>query len=476
MYPTILWLRRDLRLHDHAALATALAERAPVQPVFIFDREILAQFPNPDDRRLRFLARTMCLLDAELKRRGGGLLLLEGAASHAMPQLAQALGATAIVSAEDFEPATRARDAAVAKAFSGRFVQVVDHVLRAPYQIRKDNGTPFKVFTPYYKRWLASLNDMDAAAYTIDDAGRYASYVAMAQVAARAGLRVLDPAQGEAALLSALGYRYEHDTFWPPEDGKTRLADFAQGPISAYPTARDVMGTHGTSRLSPYLRHGLVSVRECLAAAQQAPNSATWIKELCWREFYMMILFHWPEVVEQEFQPNYRGTIAWDRSERATRALYEARTGYPIVDAALRELYTTGWMHNRARMVVASFFTKHLLMDWRIGEACFAQFLMDYELASNNGGWQWSASTGTDAQPYFRVFNPVLQSRKFDPDGTYLRTYLPELRDVPTRDLHWPHGTLGCPASYPAPIVDHASARARAIAAFKQLTNPAEYL
>jgi deoxyribodipyrimidine photo-lyase len=173
-------------------------------------------------------------------------------------------------------------------------------------------------------------------------------------------------------------------------------------------------------------------------------------------------------VVEQEFQPDYRGTIPWNQTEAAKTALYEARTGYPVIDAALRELIDTGFMHNRARMIVASFFTKDLLLDWRIGEEFFAQYLMDYELASNNGGWQWSASTGTDAQPYFRVFNPLLQSERFDPKGEYIRRYLPMLKDVPTEDIHWPHGTLYCPKAYPAPIVDHATAKKRAVEVFKQ--------
>lgn len=464
---SLVWLRRDLRLHDHAALATALASPGAVQLVFVFDTEILARFANPDDRRLSFIMGALCDIHRTLKKRGGGLLVLHGVATDAVPKLAETLGVEAIYSAEDFEPGTRARDAEVKKRFAGRFVQVVDHLIRAPYRIVKDDGSPLKVYTPYYKRWLASLDDMDRVAFEVKDAGRYAEPRFAAEAATRAGLKAIDLEAGAAAALEAIGYRFVDDPLWNPEAGPDMLAAFARGPVSTYPERRDVMGVRGTSRLGPYLRHGLVSVRECLAAAWDAPNSAIWIKELCWREFYAMILFHWPEVESQEFQPQYRGTIPWDGSERVRTALTQAKTGFPIIDAALRELLTTGWMHNRARMIVASFFTKDLLMDWRIGEEFFAQHLMDYELASNNGGWQWSASTGTDAQPYFRVFNPLLQSQRFDPEGEYIRRFLPELRDLSDKNIHAPHGKPGCPRSYPAPIVDHAIVKDRAIAVFK---------
>lgn len=462
----IVWFRRDLRLHDHAALATALAEKGDVQPVFIFDSEILTRFDNPRDRRLSFIMRALFDIDRTLKKRGGGLLVLHGKATQAMPKLAKALDAKGIYSAEDFEPGTRARDAEVKNHVDARFVQVVDHVLRAPYQIVKDDKSPLKVFTPYYKRWLASLDDMDKAEYEVKDKDRYADIAASRRLAESAGLKIIH-LTSEAQALKDIGYELVDEPLWLPEKGRELLKEFIDGPVSSYPKQRDFMGVRGTSRLGPYLRHGIVSIRECYRAASEASNSATWIKELCWREFYMMILFHWPEVVEQEFQKHYRGTIPWDYSKKVKDALYEAKTGYPIIDAALREILQTGWMHNRTRMIVASFFTKDLLMDWRVGEEFFAQHLMDYELASNNGGWQWSASTGTDAQPYFRIFNPVSQGEKFDPKGEYVRFYLPELKDVPDKHIHWPHGTLYCPKEYPAPIVDHKMARERAIAVFK---------
>lgn len=464
---TLLWLRRDLRLHDHAALATALEQPGAVQPVFVFDTDILARFTNPRDRRLGFIMGALVNIDRSLRQRGGGLLVLHGRAVEVIPALSAEVQASTICAAEDYEPATRARDAAVAKQLGGRFIRVIDHVLRAPYQVRKEDGTPFKVYTPYYKRWAASLTEADQAAFDRPDAGRYADYAAMCAHAAAAGLHRLPLEQGAEAALAALGYQYADDPLWNPLAGQSMLETFAGQAINHYSAARDMVARPGTSRLGPYVRHGLVSIRECYRAALAAPNHATWLKELCWREFYMMILYHWPEAVEQEFQPAYRGTIPWDRSERVRTALYEGRTGYPIIDAAIQELLQTGWMHNRARMIVASFFTKDLLMDWRIGEEFFAQHLMDYELASNNGGWQWSASTGTDAQPYFRVFNPYLQAEKFDPEGEYIRRYLPLLKDVPGKHIYAPHQSLYCPPDYPRPMVDHAEAKNRAVAVFR---------
>lgn len=464
---TLVWFRRDLRLHDHATLATALAEREAILPIFVFDTDILARFTNPADRRLTFIMEALVGMHDQLRKWGGGMLVLHGDAREALPRMAEAVGACRIVSAEDFEPATRARDAEVAGNFNGPFVQVLDHLLRSPRQILKEDGTPFKMFTPYYKRWIASLTEMDGGCYEVQAAGRCASIEDARQATRQAGLKLVDLSHGAGHALEQIGYRHVEEPLWKAEIGQELLADFAGRGMSRYAKHRDFMGKRGTSRLGTYLRHGLVSIRECYRTARETDQSATWIKELAWREFYAMILFHWPEVVTQEFQPQYRNAIPWDDSATVKQALEQARTGYPIIDAALREILTTGWMHNRARMIVASFFTKDLLMDWRRGEEFFAQHLMDYELASNNGGWQWSASTGTDAQPYFRVFNPVLQSRKFDPTGEYIRFYLPELKDVPDKFIHWPHGTLCMPAAYWPPIVDHADAKRRAIEMFK---------
>lgn len=469
---TLVWFRRDLRLHDHTALATALVGEGAVQPLFIFDPEILARFGNKDDRRLSFIAAALADLHTTLKKRGGGLLVLYGKPREIMPKLVGALDARQIVSAEDFEPATIARDAAVKKALPPgvRFVQVLDHLLQHPKTMRKDDGAPYKVFTPYYKKWRASLHAYALGECAVNDEARYADIGDSRQAAQQAGLQVLDPHHGATALLAPVGYRYREDKSWGVTDAQDRLENFIKHHVRLYPTARDFIGKVGTSRLSPYLRHGLISIRECARAALEAGGGETWIKELGWREFYTSILYHFPQVLEHEFVETYRhGAIPWRHDRQLIEAFTSGRTGYPVVDAAIRELLTTGWMHNRARMIVASFATKHLLLDWRIGEEFFAQYLMDYELASNNGGWQWSASTGTDAQPYFRVFNPVLQSKKFDSKGAYIRQYLPELAGLDTKDIHAPWESLLKPQDYPAPIVDHAAARARAITVFKNV-------
>jgi deoxyribodipyrimidine photo-lyase len=467
---SLVWLRRDLRLHDHAVLATALAMPGQVQPVFIFDSDILARFSNPSDRRLVFLAKTLCQLDRELRARGGGLLVLAGRAVEIMPALAEILTVRQIISAEDFEPATRARDSAVGNSLRKDvgFIQVLDHLLRAPYQVLKQDGSPFKVFTPYSKSWRAQMTPIDYAEYKVNDHERYADSANITAMARKAGFKTLDPQSGPAALLSAIGYRYQPDPLWPVDDVPARLERFAVHKLADYKNARDQLAGEGTSRLSPYLRFGLVSVRECMRrASEQADTGAeSWINELIWRDFYAMILYHYPEVVAQEFQPQYR-TLPWSQNTGHFAAFCEGRTGYPVVDAAMRQLKETGWMHNRARMVAASFMTKHLQLDWRLGEEYFAQTLMDYDLASNNGGWQWAASVGTDAQPYFRVFNPSLQSVKFDPEGAYIRQYIPELRGLNNKEIHAP-SALFRPSEYPAPMVDHQTARDAAIALFRR--------
>lgn len=468
---SLIWLRRDLRLHDHAALATALAEKSPAQLVFVFDTDILARFSNKQDRRLTFIAEALCRMDAQLQARGGRLLVLHGKAANLIPKLATALGANAIFSAEDFEPVTRARDAAVKAALPAtmRFVQALDHLLRHPQQMVKGDKTAYKVFTPYYKVWRAGLTELDAAAYAVNDKGRYGDGEANRKLAEKAGIKILSMSEGPAKLLAQIGYEYKKDTLWTVDDVPARLKQFIGKRLTDYTTARDVLAITGTSQLSPYLRFGLVSIRECLGAALVQGQGEKWISELAWREFYATILYHFPEVVGQEFIEKYRdGAIPWNRDARMAEALFSGKTGYPVVDAAIRELLQTGYMHNRARMIVASFATKDLLLDWRLGEEFFAQHLMDYELASNNGGWQWATSTGTDASPYFRIFNPLLQSRKFDPKGEYIRRYVPELAKLDDANIHEPWKTLlVAPKAYPRPIVDHALVKSRVVALFK---------
>lgn len=459
---SLVWLRRDLRLHDHAALYQALATPGVVQPVFIFDSEILGAFPNPEDRRLSFIASALRQIDATLKQRGGGLLVLHGKASEIITQLTEVLGAAQVFAAEDFEPATIARDNNVQQALGNKFQRICDHLIFSPREILREGKSMYKVFTPYSRAWLAQLTPLSSAPYDIKDQGRYADCDALRKKATAAGLNLV-PLD---LMLASIGYKEVPLPEWSVRDVATRIENFIATKVARYPQTRDIPGVEGTSRLSPYLRFGLVSVRELLRAAQQHGHADKWISELIWREFYAAILFHYPESQTQELQPHYRGTLKWNYDEARLAAWKEGRTGYPIIDAAMRELLTTGWMHNRARMIVASFLTKDLLLDWRLGEAHFAQYLMDYELASNVGGWQWAASTGTDAQPWFRIFNPTLQSKKFDPCGDYIRTYVSEIAHLSDTEIHTPW-LKAKPAGYPTPIVDHEQMRKEALAMFK---------
>jgi deoxyribodipyrimidine photo-lyase len=480
---TLVWLRRDLRLYDHAALHEALAGGGRVQLVFVFDREALSRFASRDDRRLTFLAKRLCYLETKLVQRGGGLLVVHGEASSAIPALANALGAARVVAAEDYEPPAIARDKAVAAALGGKLALVKDQLVFDPREVVKDDGTPFKVYTPFSKLWIARATPASFAPYDIHDEGRYADVSAMRREAAAAGFEVLEPAAGARSMLAQVGYNEVYLPLWPVAHVRERLSAFVDAKIDRYREKRDLPADEGTSRLSPYLRFGFISVRECARRAYEAARKSgaptiksdanysanganKWLSELIWREFYASILYHYPESAHTEWNPAYRGTLAWSRDEAALAAWKEGKTGYPMVDAAMRELKTTGWMHNRARMIVASFLTKDLQIDWRLGEAHFAQLLMDYDMASNVGGWQWAASTGTDPQPYFRIFNPTLQSQKFDPKGAYIRRYVPELKALPDVDIHEPKGLLR-PADYPAPMVDHAKAREKTLRMFK---------
>lgn len=472
---TLVWLRRDLRLHDHAPLATALAESAPVQPVFVFDTDILARFSNPRDRRLSFIAATLVKIDDDLRARGGRLLVLHGKATEIIPKLARTLKCNKIVSARDFEPAARTRDEIVKTSVQPdiEFVQVLDHLLLAPEAVIKSDGTPYKVFTSFRKAWDTALSPGDYMECLVNDQGRYADGYENITIARAAGLTVLDPVRGAKAMLSQIRYEYVEDALWKVDEAAIRLQRFITEGLASYTKKRDQLSIYATSMLSPYLRFGLLSIRECLRAARATGTGEKWVSELIWREFYANVLYHFPEVVTEEFNPQYRnGAIPWSHEKTIKYNLFTGRTGYPIIDAAVREMIETGYMHNRARMVVACFATKNLLLDWRHGEEFFAQHLMDYDLASNNGGWQWAASTGTDAAPYFRIFNPILQSQKYDPEGDYIRRYVPELSAVPTTDIHTPWlNPATKPRAYPTPIVDFTASKDRVLSFFKAVSD-----
>ncbi|WP_338766883.1 deoxyribodipyrimidine photo-lyase [Massilia sp. METH4] len=457
----LVWFRRDLRVFDHAALHHALAAGAPVHCAFVFDTTILQGLPR-DDRRVAFIHASLVELAAELEALGGHLLVRHGDAGTVIPALAAELGVGAVYANEDYDPAAIARDAAVAEALAaqGRALGLFkDQVIFAKDEVLSQAGKPLGVFTPYKKAWLKRLEaHPDALApWPIDP--HAASFAP-----GRSQLPVLQAIGFEGADLAAVGVT-------PGMRGGAAVFEAFLPRLAGYGTERDYPARDGTSHLSLHLRFGTVSIRHLVrtviqlaARGQAGDGGATWLSELVWREFYQMILFHHPRVVHAAFKPVY-DKVDWEtgpQAEELFAAWCAGRTGYPLVDAAMVQLNTTGFMHNRLRMVTASFLCKDLGIDWRRGEAYFALKLNDYELASNNGGWQWAASSGCDAQPFFRIFNPVTQSERFDANGDFIRHYLPPLRGLSAKEIHapWLHGGA---AGYPAPIVDHAEARQRTL-------------
>jgi len=439
----LAWFRRDLRAHDAAALHAALSAHGAVHCAFVFDTEILDALPGRADRRVDFIWRSLQELKAALERLGGGLHVLHGRAREEIPRLAARLGVAAVYAARDYEPLALARDAEVAARLRAQgiaFHTRKDHVIFELDEVRTGAGAPYSVFTPYKNAWLKKLEDFYVKPYPIE---KYAPRLA------RSGSTL--PALGD------LGFAPAPMALPAGLSGaKKRFADFKRR-IDDYDRKRDYPALKGPSQLSVHLRFGTVSIRELVAFARQrkGTGAATWLAELCWRDFYFSILAWRPDVVDHAFKREY-DALAFDDDERLWRAWCEGRTGYALVDAAMRCLNQTGTLHNRLRMVAASFLVKDLGIDWRRGERYFAQKLNDYDLAANNGGWQWAASTGCDAQPWFRIFNPETQSRKFDPRGAFIRKYLPELSQLSDAELHAPR----------APVVEHAAARARTLARY----------
>lgn len=466
-------MRRDLRLYDHAALHEALQNKASVQPVFVFDTEILARFRNPQDRRLTFLAARLLHLHEKLKETGGGMLVLHGRSQEIIPKLSAALNAEQVVCEADYEPDTIKRDDTVDQALrgQGRLVRVLDHVILPPNKVLKDDGDPYKVFTPYSRKWREHLGKHSFDEKPVSLSSRLPNYPNLCKQVDEAAISRV-PMDSLTQMLDAIGYKKADLAGWGVNDEQDRLKHFVRDHMTEYKERRDILADEsGTSRLSPYLRFGFISIRHCARLASEASDKGAdaWLNELIWREFYQQIMYHFPESVSQEFQEQCRG-LSWQKNAKWLDRWREGKTGFPIIDAAMRQLSEIGWMHNRARMIVASFLTKDLLLDWRLGEEHFAQHLMDYELASNVGGWQWAASTGTDAQPYFRIFNPRRQSERFDPDGKYIRRYVPELAELDGKTIHAPHDKKDLFASidYPEPIVEHKEQKVKAIAMFKQ--------
>ena len=461
MIVAVHWFRRDLRLRDNTALTRAAAACERLVPVFVLDDAILGR-RDTGAARVRFMLGCLESLAAALTAHGSRLVVLRGDPAVVLPDLARRTGATAVHWNKDYEPFARARDARVSEALAAAGVRAhawKDQVLFEETEILTGAGRPFTVFTPYARAWHARK-----PAATVD-------LPALPRVPEGSALPTI-------ALPDAvtLGFASHASLPAPGEDAAhARLRDFVATTLGHYADHRNLPGVAGTSGLSPYLRFGVVSIRTVRAAASGRGNGAkTFTMELAWRDFYQQLLFHHPNVERQAFRPAMR-TLAWENDRGLFGAWQRGETGYPVVDAGMRQLRSTGWMHNRARMIVASFLTKDLLIDWRWGERHFMRELVDGDLAANNGGWQWSASTGTDAQPWFRIFNPVSQGEKFDPNGDYVRRWIPELADVPTRWIHRPWELPAADATrigfepgrtYPDRVVLHEERRARALAMY----------
>ena len=428
---TLFWFRRDLRLVDNHGLSQALQSGNPVLPIFIFDRNILDELEVKADARLQFIFDTLEQLNHELAAYGSGLKTYFGTPEEVFRELVKTYLIELVIANRDYEPYAIQRDKSIHALLSDHgilFKGYKDQVIMDRRDVMKADGEPYTVFTPYSRKWKELFRQEMIDPYPV---------IFSADKLVQMPRQTVMP-------LAALGFKPVHQEF-PAKKVEEEL-------IRDYQDTRNFPGIHGTSRLSVHLRFGTISIRYLVGNA--FAWSATYLNELIWREFYMMILYHFPHVVNNSFRPQY-DHIPWLNREDEFDAWCQGRTGYPIVDAGMHELNETGFMHNRVRMITASFLTKHLLIDWRWGEAYFAQQLLDYELASNNGGWQWAAGSGVDAAPYFRIFNPALQIQKFDPHNSYQDQWVPGWQSP----------------DYPVPIVDHKAARDRAIATFRNALN-----
>lgn len=457
----LVWFRRDLRDDDHAALYHALKSARQVYCVFVFDTEILDGLSDRADRRVEFIWQSVRELQVSLEADGGGLAVLHGLARDELPAFAKRLEVQAVFANRDYEPSSIGRDVAVAADLrhSGiDFHLFKDQVVFEGDEVLSGEGRPYRIFTPYKNAWLSRLNPFFLKPYPV---ARYREALA-------------SPAAHAMPTLDAIGFMPTGLRHPAGMSGADRLlADFRDR-IKSYKEAREFPAVKGTSFLSTHLRFGTVSVRSLarLAWEMGGAGAETWLQELVWRDFYFMILQHNPRLAGgQCFKPEF-DNIEWPGSEAHFDAWCEARTGFPLIDAAMRQLNQTGYMHNRLRMVTASFLVKDLLVDWRKGERYFAGKLLDFDFAANNGGWQWAASTGCDAQPWFRIFNPVTQSEKFDAEGNFIRKYVPELGACFAKEIHAPwkisvERRRELKLDYPMPVVDHAEMREKALALYK---------
>jgi deoxyribodipyrimidine photo-lyase len=455
MSTALLWLRRDLRVRDHPALRAARDAADSVVPVFCFDERLL-HGRNASGPRTQFLLDCLGDLDQSLRDRGSGLVVRHGPPERELPKLAAELGAGSVHFSADVSPYARTRDERVIRALRNADLDVQEHpgvfVVDDLEELRTTAGDPFTVFTPFYRAWMrAGRRDVHQAPRALGpmpDVDR-GSLPALKEL----GLSetVADPAPGGEAA------------------GRKAMQRFLDGPIGHYEDGRNALGDERVSRLSPYLHFGCISPRELEDRLPGGANAEGFRRQLCWRDFYAQVLVGFPANARHEHQLGLRGSIRWSRAEKRFEAWCDGRTGYPVVDAGMRQLKREGWIHNRGRLIVGSFLTKDLGIDWRWGERWFMRHLIDGDEASNNGNWQWIASVGADPQPVSRrIFNPARQQQRFDPDGEYVRRWVPELREVDGAELHDPSPGTRAACGYPEPVVDHQIERRRALERYNQ--------
>lgn len=442
----IHWFRRDLRLHDNTALCHALEEKLPILPLFIFDTDILQHFNNPHDIRISFIYNELQKINILLKEKyNSSLLIKHGKVLPIWHELSQTYSIKAVFTNRDYEPYAQQRDRTVYNFLTSQnivFKGFKDHVIFEKNEILKPDSKPYTVYTPYSKKWIATFETQKNSFLSQNNP-------AISLLAPAQPLFYQPQKAFELPTLNELGYQ------------KTDLQNIPQNTINEaiiekYEQTRNFPAlTQGTTQLGIHLRFGTISIRQLVYKALKI-NNFSFLNELIWRDFYQAILFHFPHVQHSAFKPAYNA-LEWRNNEAEFEKWCNAQTGYPIVDAGITQLNTTGYMHNRVRMIVASFLTKHLLIDWRWGEAYFAQKLIDFELASNNGGWQWAAGSGCDAAPYFRIFNPYEQQKKFDANNEYIKQWLPNYNSASYKNI--------------PPIVEHTFARNRCLTMYKKVLN-----
>ena len=470
---SLVWFRRDLRDYDHAALYHALKNSNQVFCIFIFDTEILDQLQDKADRRVEFIWASLKELKATFQKHGGDLIVEHGIAKEVVVKQAQSLGVEAVFSNRDYEPNAVARDADVAEklaTFNIEFHQFKDQVLFENDEVLTQQGKPYGVFTPYKNAHLKKLDDLYLQAYPAD---QYVQHLAQHQA-------------NDMPSLSEIGFQPTNLSQMKLPTGMSGalelFEDFKER-IAHYQDVRNFPAVKGPSYLSVHLRFGTISIRHLARTAKNTAGAGaeTWLNELIWRDFYFQILHHHPRVAHAKAYKAEFNALPFPNNQTIFQAWCDGKTGYPLIDAAMRQLNQTGYMHNRLRMVVASFLVKDLLIDWRSGERYFAEKLIDFDLSANNGGWQWAASTGCDAQPWFRIFNPITQSEKFDGAGKFIRKYIPELTACDDKEIHAPWLipalrqamlNIHIGKTYPVPIVDHATQRNLALSLYKAAGEP----